>query len=199
MGKGNSDIFKALTYLFLGISMATYFVPVIKVGIPPLGGASWSVHDVVKMVPKGMSNKSEKSSFDFNFMDVLKKILPKSNHQKLSPTFIIGILVPAALIAAYVLTFFNFFLAQVKKRNALFVSTALSAVLSIYALLGTYYLGLQARAAFEHAINKASQGIFGVIAKNFVPQNVIQPDSGLYLLVIFTLLSFIATIYRKHA
>ena len=62
MTKSNKNIFEILTYLFLGIAMATYFVPAIKVYVPVLGSASWGVHDVVKMIPKGMSNKNEKSS-----------------------------------------------------------------------------------------------------------------------------------------
>jgi len=201
MKKSGHDIFKILVYFFLTASLATYFVPAFKVEVPPFGRVSWSVHSVVKMIPKGMFNQNQKSAAEiqFNFLDMLRKILPEKKQQSFSPAFLIGALIPVALLFAYITVFFNFFLVHVNKLDTLITSAAISLAASIYALLATYYLSAQARLAFQNALNKASEGLFGIIAKSFVSKNIVEPDSGFYMLVAFTFLSLIAAIYKKHA
>lgn len=199
--KANFDIFTILVYFFLAASLVTYFIPAFKVDIRPFGRISWSVHSVVKMIPKGMFNQNQKntSQIQFDFLDMLRKILPEKKQKTFSPAFLIGALIPIALIIDYITIFFNIFLVHKKKTDTLIVSSAISFAASLYALLATYYLSTQARLAFQGAMDKASEGLFGVIARSFVTKNVVEPDSAFYILTAFTFLSFIAAIYKKYS
>ncbi len=195
------DIFKILVYFFLTASLLTYFIPAFKVDIPPFGRINWSVHDVVKMIPKGMFSPKQKSvpEMQFDFLDMIKKVLPEKKQKTFSPAFLAGVFIPVALLIAYVTVFFNFFLVHLKKTDTLIVSAAISFAASLYSLFATYYLSVQARMAFQNALNKASEGLFGIIAKSFVTKNIVEPDSGFYILTAFTFLSLVAAIYKKHA
>ena len=41
-------------YIFLIAALGTYFLPVISVNLPVFGMKSWSVRDVVQVLPKGI-------------------------------------------------------------------------------------------------------------------------------------------------
>ncbi len=215
MAKGksnNNQILTAAIYVFLIGALGTYFLPVISVQLPALGKKSWSVSDVVSAIPKtlpkagGKQAEGEKKeiSVDYDFNDLLQEISPKGEPKgetgadgaKISPRIVLGALVPVALALAYVLALASLLLAAVKKGPFTVTSFA-TAACAVYALLGTYLLAQQAQAAFSDSIAKVESSPFGAIAKNFVQQVSIQPETGLYALSALTVLVFLADFTRK--
>ena len=210
-GKSNNNyrpILKVVTYVFLIGALGTYFLPVMSVQLPVLGKKSWSVNDIVSVIPKSLpkgggeqAEKTEKLSIDYDFRDLLKEISPKGEPgkggAKLSPQIILGALVPAALALAYVLTLISLLLAVLKKCSTFFTASALTAGCAVYALLGTYLLAQEAQKAFSDSVAKVESSPFGAIAKSFVQQVSIQPETGLYALSALTVLVLLIGFYRK--
>ncbi|MBI4115143.1 MAG: hypothetical protein HY447_01055 [Candidatus Omnitrophica bacterium] len=200
---------KLIAMLFLAGSLGTYILPVIVVNFPPLGQKAWSVLDVTKPVAKALTGKrkeAQKGQFpgikvDQDFLDLLKKIAPKSEAsgepQKFSLPYILGILVPVSLILAYLLAALGLLSLIVGIGGVSRFFSFLALVNSAYALVGTFYLGKAAAASFQQSVEKASQGIFGAIAQNFAEKVTVEPDKGLFMLVVLTALSFAALVLAK--
>ncbi len=207
-----SNSYKTATfviYLFLFAALGTYFLPLQSIKLPALGKKSWSVQDIVKTLPKGApkgkageEKKMGKFNTDFDFMDFVKEITPKKQATgapvKISPEFIFGALVPVALILAYFFVVLSLFLTPIRKGSALIGSSLLSVLCSAYVLVGTYYLSSAAQRAFSSSLAKVEESPFGIIAKNFVQQVSIQPETGLYALVGLTVLVLVVGFYRRN-
>ena len=193
-------------YVFLIAALGTYFLPIVGVNLPAFGKKSWSVRDVVSAIPKGTAQKEEKKGDltpQYDFLDLVKEISPKQPETKttakLSPQFILGALVPIALALAYLLSVLGLLVAPLKKGATFFLVSALSAICSVYALLGVFYLGQAAQQAFSDSLAKVEDSPFSIIAKNLVQQVTIQPENGLYALVLLTVIVFGLGVYRKNA
>lgn len=204
VGSNNNQITTAVIYIFLIAILGTYALPVISVQLPALGKKSWSVRDVVSVLPKGMpAKKEEKEGFTkkYDFIDLLKEISPKNPDTKatvtFSPQFIAGILVPVALALAYLLTILNLFLAPLKKGNVFTFSSALAAISAVYALVGTFYLAQVAQRAYSSSIAKVEDSPFGSIVKNVMQQVTIQPERGLLALSLLAVVVLGVGLYRK--
>ncbi|MBI4358321.1 MAG: hypothetical protein HY584_03395 [Candidatus Omnitrophica bacterium] len=205
-GFNRDRLLTAAIYVFLIAALGTYFLPIVGVTLPAFGKKTWSVRDVVSAVPKGAAEKEEKGKKltpDYDFLDIVKEISPKEPEtkatSKISPEFILGALVPVALALAYVLSVLGLFVAFLRKGAVFFSVSALSAVCSVYALLGVFYLGQAAQRAFSDSLAKVEDSPFSMIAKNFVQQVTIQPENGLYALVLLTVIVFGLGVYRKNA
>ncbi len=198
-GGNSNQIAVIATYVFLIGALGTYFLPIISVKLPALGVKSWSVKDVVsvipKLLPKGGGQKAEqkgKLSVNYDFNDLIKEISPKGEPGKgkahVSKKIILGGLVPFALALAYLLAALSLILAVLKKCAAFFTASVATAACSVYALLGTYALAQAAQRAFSDSMSKVESSPFGAIAKNFVQQVKVQPETGLYVLAALTVL-----------
>ena len=203
-GKASStgQVITIAVYVFLIGALATYFLPVISVNLPALGKKSWSVKDMVGVIPKSLpkaggqpAEKKEKLSIDYDFGDLLKELSPKGEPgkggAKVSKKVILAGFVPVALALAYLLAVVSLLLAALKKKSGFFVASAGTAFCSVYALAGTYLLAQRAQQAFSTSMEKVSESPFGAIAKNFVQQVTVQPETGLYALAVLTVLAFL--------
>ena len=194
-------------YLFLIAALGTYFLPLQSVTIPAFGKKSWSVQDIVKSFPKGVSKKQAadktEKHFDvhFDFMDFVKEVTPKERAtnapSRVSQEFIFGALIPVALILTYFFVILSFLFSLFQKTSVLIASSFLSVICSAYVLIGTYYLSAAAQRAFSASLAKVEASAFGIIAKNFVQEISIQPETGLFALVGLTALVLVAATYRK--
>lgn len=182
---------------------ATYVLPIMQVYSPSLGRLEWSVSDIVKGLPQPQweSQRSRKSVIEIDFMELLNVITPRDARtgqaKKMSPAFIAGILVPPALCLAYLLLFIGFLLTLASRSALLTIITAAGLVSSIYALLGTHFLGISAQRAFEEAADQAGQGILGLITRQFVQQITIDAGAALYGLVAAFSLVLIVNLGRR--
>lgn len=190
-------------YLLLIAALGTFFLPTVRVRMPPLGERSWSIRDLTKSLPKLLTPKEEKESrvkLDYDFIDLVMKVLPPDEKAigpyQVSPTFLLGILVPFALIMAYLFLALGVLLVSLRK-GLLFLPSSLALLSSGYALGGTYCLGITAQRTFTAMAAKAGEGIFGIFTRNLVQQITIQPDTGLFALVILTGLLWLANLLRK--
>ena len=207
-GSGANQIVVIATYVFLLGALGTYFLPVMSVNLPAFGKKSWSVKDIVSVIPKSLPkgggqqpDKKGKLSIDYDFKDLIKEISPKAEPgkgaTKISPQVVFGAFVPVALALAYLLAAVSLILAVLKKCAAFFTASVATAACSVYALVGTYLLAQAAQKAFSASMAKVESSPFGAIAKNFVQQVSIQPETGLYALTILTVLVFLIGVYRK--
>lgn len=191
-------------YVFLIAILGTYFLPIVSVNLPALGKKSWSVKDVVKTIPRGVSRqKREQKQLtpQYDFLDLVKEVSPRNPETKApsrrSAQFILGALVPVALALTYLLALLSFFLAPLKKGAAFVFTSALTAICSSYALVGTFFLAQAAQRAFSSSLEKIADSPFSVIAKNFVREITIQPENGFLALVLLTVVVFGIGIYRR--
>ena len=129
----------------LTIGALTYWQPAIRVIVSPIGNIAWSAHDIVKVIPKGIFEPSRKSDFKIHdFIDLISKISPKDsaeNPTKISYTFIYLMFVPVALAISYFGIFLQLILLFFGKARLLQKAAGVTALFSLYALLGTFYLG----------------------------------------------------------
>ena len=199
----------AVIYLALLAVLGTVVLPLQSVTLPAIGKKSWSVQDIVKSLSKGVfkgpageEKRGAKLDIDFDFMDFVKEISPKKEATgapaKVSPEFIFGALIPVALVLAYLFTVLSLLVASVKNGSALIGAALISAISAVYVLVGTYYLSSAARKAFSDSVAKVADSPFGVIAKNFVQEVSIQPETGLYALVGLTVFVLLAALYRRN-
>ena len=200
----NFRLVPALITICLVVAAYTYWLPIIRVVVSPLGSKAWSVRDIVKVIPKGVFQPAKKPSFkiDFDFVDLVMKILPKNSQtqapKKLSLTFIYCMLVPVALVIAYLGVFLQFVMIFFSKGQVLQKTAGVTIVASLYALIGTYYLGVQAQIAFTNAVERASQGTFGFVAKYLVQQTAVCAGAGAYTLLVATTLVFLTSFFWRR-
>lgn len=191
-----------LIYVLLFAGLATAYMPMLEVKSPPIGSKSFGVSDLIKSLPKSTGEKKDPIiKVDYDFMDILKKILPKNSSnepKKFSLTFILGVLVPVALALTYFLLVISLLVAPIKKGPFLSWVSGTAFFSSAYSLVGIFYLGLAAEKAFEDAVEKASGGLLGVITKNFIPELSITPDMGAYVLTGIALATVIISQFRRH-
>ena len=180
-------------------------LPVIEVKVPPVVHERWSVMSIAKPIPKMFQKKESKLDFaklDFDFFDVLAKILPKNEksgeRQRVSLTFVLGALVPVALVLSYLLALaalvFNFlplmgFLFALCARFAMFTSA--------YALVGTHYLGKAAQSAAQASVDQRAEGLLGLVTQHLVRKITIQPDTGLFVLFGCLAVVFMLSFFKK--
>ena len=206
-GKTKAGMYQAATvgvYIFLLAVLSTYWMPVMSVNLPAFGKKSWSVQDIVRALPKAApgqkEEKSSKLSPKYDFFDLLKEISPKGADTKtavkISPGFILGALVPVALALTYLLAILGLVLAFLKKASPFITTSVVSAACAVYTLLGTYYLSQMAQGAFSSSLAKIEGSPFAAITKNFVKEVTIQPETGLFALVVFTVLVMVIALYR---
>ena len=199
-------------YIFLVAALGTYFLPVVSVDLPVFGTKSWSVRDVVQTLPKSFAPKSGKGgerelSPNYDFLDMVKEVSSKRQAAKggsgarggmsISPTFILGALVPVALALAYLLTLLGLFLAPLKRGSAFIANSLLTAIFACYAYGGVFILNASAQRAFQESLAKVEDSPFSLIAKNLVQKVTIQPANGLIVLILLTLIVFGAGLYRR--
>lgn len=209
-GKAGStgQVITVAIYVFLIGALATYFLPIMSVNLPALGKKSWSVKDMVGVIPKSLpkaggqpAGQKEKLSINYDFGDLLKELSPKAEPgkggAKISRKVLLASFVPVALALAYLLAIISLLLAAVKNAAGFFVSSAATAACSVYALAGTYLLAQRAQQAFSSSMAKVAESPFGAIAKNFVQQVSVQPETGLYALAVLTVLAFLLGSYQK--
>jgi len=198
--KSNGFIASPILFILLIAALGTAILPVISVKVPPLGARSWSVMDLAapileRVVPKEKKKSWIKVDVDKDFFEVLGKILPRDaksgESQKVSLTFILGALVPVALILCYLFLALSL-LCVLILRGLLKTTTVVALLTSIYGLVGTFYLGQAAQQAFANSVDRGPGGLLGAITRSFVPEITIVPDSGLYALVLLSALVFAA-------
>lgn len=209
MAKGKSianlhQITTIAIYVLLLAVLSTYFLPIVGVNLPAFGKKTLSVRDIVKVLPKSVSQRSEAHqplTVQFDFLDLVKEVAPRNPDTKvivkLSPEFISGALVPVALALTYLLALLSFFIAPLRKDQAFLFTSVLSLVCALYAFLGTSLLGQAARRAFADSLAKVEEAPFAMIAKKFVQEVTIQPEKGFLLLVLFTVLVLGVGLYRR--
>ena len=205
-GKSSSGTYGIATvaiYVFLVAILGTYFLPIVSVNLPAFGRKSWGVRDIVKSLPKGIGQRGEKKkqlTSQFDFMDFVKEVSPQRPDTKTvakkSYQFIFGAMVPVALVFSYALSILGLLLAPVRKGGLFVLTSALALIGAFYTLVGTYLLTQAAQRSFSASVAKVAEGPFGVIAKNLVQQVTIQPDNGLFALMILTALVFVIGLYR---
>lgn len=218
MAKSKSSVFNSskiatvVIYLSLLAVLGTYVLPLQSITLPAIGKKAWSVQDIVKTLPipkgggkggpAGEEKQGAKLDIDFDFMDFVKEISPKKEGTgapaKVSPEFIFGALIPIALVLAYLFAILSLLVASLKNRSALVSTAFISAVSAAYVLVGTFYLSASARKAFSASMAKVEDSPFGAIAKNFVQEVSIQPETGLYALVGLTVLVLLVALYRRN-
>ncbi|OGW85379.1 MAG: hypothetical protein A3C35_00880 [Omnitrophica bacterium RIFCSPHIGHO2_02_FULL_46_11] len=207
MAKGKSSsgsgIATAAIYVFLVAVLGTYFLPIVGVNLPAFGRKSWGVRDIVKTIPKGTSKKADEKKQltpQYDFMDLVKEVSPRNPDNKtavkVSPEFIFGAMVPVALALTYLFSVLGLLIASLRKGGLFVLTSALAFITAFYSLVGTYLLSQAAHRAFSDSVAKVAESPFGIIAKNLVQQITVQPDSGLYALVVLTGLVFVVGIYR---
>jgi len=194
-----------ITLLFLVGGLSTYAMPLIKVEVPPVVKEQWSAWSMTKSLPQMATKKESKwdaVKIDFDFMDVLVKILPKKEEtgegKKFSLTFLLGILVPVALMATYILLLLAFFVLLLRWTALLSFFSFLMMLTSLYSLVGTYYLGWRAQLAFQSAVEAKAGGFLGGVTKHMVREISLTPDWGLYLLFVFAFLIFIMSFLKAR-
>ena len=204
-GKSNPKLQQLATiaiYVFLVLVVGTYFLPTVSVNLPAFGKKSWSVRDIVRVIPKGMQKEEKRKPLtaEYDFMDLVKELAPRRSDTKapinVYPEIILGALVPVSLALAYLLSLLNFLISPLKKGFAFLTASALAAVCSCYALLGVYLLGQSAQRAFSNSLAKVEDSPFSVIAKSLLQEVSIQPDTGLFVLVIATTAVLLLSLYR---
>jgi len=206
---GANQVVAIAVYVLLIGALGTYFLPIMSINLPAFGKKSWSVKDIVnvipKSLPKGGGQKVEskgKLSINYDFNDLIKEISPKAQPGKgragVSRKVMLGALVPVALAFAYLLAIVSLLLALSKNCSAFVASSIAAAACSVYALAGTYLLAQATQKAFSDSMAKVESSPFGAIAKNFVQQVTIQPETGLYALAVLTVLAFIFGLYQKN-
>ena len=199
---------RSLVTLFIYVSLVavliTYLTPIVGVNLPAFGKKTFSVKDLVRVIPKGAPKKEErpsKLSVNYDFMDLVKEISPRDpntkNVVKVSPEFVLGAMVPIALACVYLLALVGLFLAPIKNSLGLFVTSALSVLFASYSVAGTYYLGKATEKAFSDSVSKLSGTPFASITQNFVQQVSVRPEYGLYLILILTILTLTLSWYRN--
>jgi hypothetical protein len=199
------QITTVLIYVSLFAVLATYVMPIVGVTLPAFGKKSFSVRDFAGAIPKGMPSQKEqrpeKLSPNFDFMDLVKEISPRNPNTKatvtVSPEFVLGAMVPVALVLVYILALVGLFLAPIRNASGLLLTSGLSVLFAGYVLAGTYYIGQMAQRAFSDSVSKLSDTPFAAITQKFVQQVSVQPDYGLYALLLLTVLAFVLSWYRN--
>lgn len=193
--KGKKGAVILMVWLFLAGSAATYFMPALRLSVPGIGQMSWSAWDLTESAAQAAQAKLKDQKTppkDWDFMDLLKKITPKNPEskkpQKISPTFVLGALVPVSLFLSYLLVLWMGLMAASGKTGGA-VSFA-GVISSGYALFGTFYLGQAAQQAFQDSMDRAAGGFLGVVTKNFVKEMTVNPGTALYFLFGSCLLIF---------
>lgn len=201
------NVTTVLIYLLLLGALGTYALPLQSVTLPALGKKSWSVQGIIKSLPKGAGRKQEKTAsksdfkMEYNFMDFLKEVSPKDQTKtnvKISPEFVLGILVPISILLSYLFVILSLFVAPIKKGAALIGLTLVSAICSSYAVLGTYYLSAVAQKAFQSSLAKIEGSPFAMITKNLIQEVTIQPEKGLFILLAAAVLAAAVGFYRRN-
>lgn len=191
-------------YILLFLGLGTYFMPLLQVKLAPLGTKSWSLQQILEPLPQKIFGGGKKKSFkvDYDFTDLLEKVLPrdkKSNElTRLSPTFILGALIPVALIVTYLSLIGGLFLAAFGRGSPLVYTSLIGLIGAAYSMFGVYYLGQAAVKGFDAAVERAGEGVLGFVTRNFVQEAAIQPDAGLFVLLVATLAIFAVGIYRNN-
>ena len=199
------QIVTVLIYVSLFAVLTTYIMPIVGVTLPAFGKKSFSVRDFARAIPKGMPSKKEqrpeKLQPNFDFMDLIKEISPRNPETKavvkVSPEFVMGAMIPVALVLVYLLALLGLFIAPIRNGSMLLIVSGLSVLFSVYVLAGTYYTGQVAQKAFSDSISKLSDTPFGAITQKFVQQVSIQPDYGLYAILLLTILTLVLSSYRN--
>lgn len=175
----------------LGLAIWNYTLPLLEVKVPPLVSKQITAWNLTQPVLKSLTKEKKESALDklkgdTSFYDVLEKIVPKNEEtgkkKKFSLTFIMGVFVPIAIIASYLILFIVGIVFLLGRVKVMTLFAAISVVLSTYALAGTYYLGKAAQEKFQNTVEEKSAGLLGAVAKHFVSEITIKPDMALYIL-----------------
>lgn len=203
-----------VVFVFLVAALATAGLPLIRIEVPPVGRKSLGIRDLVGSLPKAARSQksgegaSLKVKMDPDFFDVIEKVLPKKSKAgsapsgapaKVSPTFVLAILVPVSLAAAYLLTLIEAALAALKRTRAFKTASLVALASSAYALVGTIYLSRVAQETVNQGIADAGEKLFGIFSKEIMPQITLAPDKGLYALLAASALVFVTGLLAKKA
>ena len=199
------QITTVLIYVSLFATLTTYAMPIVGVYLPAFGKKSFSVRSFARAIPKGMPSQKQgehqKLMPNYDFMDLVKEISPRNPNTKavvtVSPEFVLGAMVPVALILVYVLALIGFFLAPIRNASALLLTSSLSVLFAGYVLAGTYFIGQSAQRAFSNSVTRLSDTPFAAITQKFIQQVSVQPDYGLYALLLLTILTLVLGLYRN--
>lgn len=208
--KGVSQV----VFVFLVAALATAWLPLIRIEVPPVGKKSLGIRDLVSSLSKAaQSGKSGegaslKVKMDPDFFDVIEKVLPQKSKAgsapsgapaKVSPTFVLALLVPISLAAAYLLALIEAALAAFKQIGAFKTASLVALASSAYALVGTIYLSRVVQETVNKGIADAGEKLFGIFSKEVMPQITLAPDKGLYALLAASALVFVTGLLAKKA
>ena len=199
-----------VVFAFLLAALATAWLPLIRIEVPPVGKKSLGIRDLVGSLPKAARSQksgegaSLKVKMDPDFFDVIEKVLPKKSPAggapaKVSPTFVLALLVPVSLAAAYLLALIEAALAALKQTGAFKTASLVALASSAYALVGTIYLSRVAQETVNQGIANAGEKLFGIFSKGVMPQITLAPDKGLYALLAASALVFVTGLLAKKA
>jgi len=199
------QITTVLIYVSLFAVLTTYMMPIVGIQIPAFGKKSFSVRDFAGAIPKGMPSKKQaehqKLTPNYDFMDLVKEISPRNPNTKavvtVSPEFVLGAMVPVSLVLVYALTLVGLFIAPIRNASAFLLTSSLSVLFAGYVLAGTYFIGQSAQRAFSDSVSKLSDTPFAAITQKFIQQVSVQPDYGLYALLLLTILTLVLGLYRN--
>lgn len=197
-----------LVPLFFAGALATVFLPIIRVEIPPFGKKSWGVKDLVSSLPQAAAPEGKKSEagaevkVEPDFFEVVKKLVPKgaegpSGGAKISPTFILALLVPVSLLVAYGSAAVGLVLGLLRQGGVLRTFSGIAVLSSGYALAGTYYLSKAAGRAMNEGMASVGEKFLGIFTKDVLPQIALAPETGLFALLAATALAFGALLLGK--
>lgn len=192
-------------YVFLVGALSTYFLPFIRVAVPVFGEKSWSVRQMVRTIPKSVRTGQQGESTvemtaDFDFIDFVKEVSPKGGEatggQKRVAHVVAGILIPIAMLVAYLALVVGLFLVLLKRGGAFIFTSIVATVCAAYVILGVYYFDALARSALASALSKAEESPFFFVTKQLVQGVSVQPDVGLIALVALAAMIFLAALLR---
>jgi len=187
-------------YGFLLMGLYTFVMPAISITLPAFGKKSWSVHSIVRILPKD-AIPEKRGTTDLNFKDILSEILPQDKEtkevKKFSLDFILAILIPIALGATYLLFVLNIFLGLLPSPRFITLSSIVCIFTAGYALVGTHLLGAFVKKRLAEKMAAMNEGIFQMVGRHFVKDTSIQPEDALYWLVVLSFLIFFTSLFRQ--
>lgn len=192
--------------IFMGLvllaSLATIWIPFISLQLPAIGEISWSVQDLVKMIPKDIfkasSNRRENVP-EIDFMGLLRRLTVGSKAPQkplpLSVEFIAGVLIPVALAIAYLMVILGLIGLALGRKGFLTLTSAIAACASLYVIFGIQVLSWAAQKRMDQALSRLQAHPFSFVTKYFVEKTAVSPDQGIFLLAGLATTAFLVAFF----
>ena len=194
-----------LSAVVLAALAASAFFPFVQIHLAPFTPETLSPAQLIQTgfdLAKGTlsQNKSDLPDLRGGLWDLLKKLFIKKDSSV--PAGIggaagltAGILVPAAVLFAYIFLLTALAGLLLKKKTGRAISCALGCV--AYAWAGMIYLEHAAGQFFKEAMENSARGILGFVTQHFVPEIQVRPGPALYILPVLAVSVWILSRMKK--